>query len=66
MNAVYENINVNVPAGEMPFFKKLIEKMGGEIVDKDPLEEFLRTRPKEVDVTDEEIMEEVAKVRYKK
>lgn len=62
-----QSIYVNVPEREMNFFKELLDRMGwtyeakGDLVDR-----YIATRPTKCDISDEEIMDEVSSVRYKK
>lgn len=63
---VSERISLNVPTADMALFKSLMGKLGWEYeTRKDTLTRFVMSRPKDVDLTDEEIMEEVRAVRYK-
>jgi len=60
-----QTIYLNVPQEEVRFITSLAEKMGWKIETKeDVLRKFIATRPKNVDLTDEEINEEVKAVRY--
>lgn len=58
-------IYVNVPQGEVAFFKQLLNRMGwayeekGELMDK-----YLQSRPQGSPLSDDEIMEETRSVRY--
>lgn len=63
---VSEQIFLNVPTADMGLFKSLMSKFGWEYeTRKDTLKRFIMSRPKAVDLTDDEIMEEVRAVRYK-
>lgn len=61
-----EQIFLNVPTADIGLFKGLMSKLGWEYeTRKDALKRFIMSRPKDVDLSDEEIMEEVRAVRYK-
>jgi hypothetical protein len=65
MDAIVEKVYVDIPKSDLKFFKELIEKMGWEVhVRKSFLDKYIETRPKNVDLTDDEIMAEVNAVRY--
>lgn len=65
-NVVSEKIYLNVPVSDMSLFESLMEKLGWKYESKkEVLKRFIQTRPKSVDLTDEEIMDEVRAVRYK-
>lgn len=60
-------ISVNIPSSELPFFRKLMGKMGWKITSGETaLKRYLDSRPKNVNLTDEEILSELNAVRYKK
>jgi hypothetical protein len=62
-----QSVYLNVPQSEVGFIVTLAQKMGWEVETKaDILRKFIASRPKDVDLSDEEIMEEVRKVRYSK
>ena len=57
----------NIPKTDIIFLEELAKKAGWTFQAKDSiLEKFIKTRPKDVDLSDDEIMEEVRKVRYGK
>lgn len=65
MNTAMQTVNVGIPSSEMKFFQELAKKMGWEIrTPERVLDAFISSRPKDVDLTDDEIMEEVREVRY--
>jgi hypothetical protein len=67
MDALLRDIYVNLPQADVNFFEKLAGKMGWTIKTKESiLQRFIDTRPKNVDLSDEEIMAEVYSVRYAK
>lgn len=56
---------VNVPASDWKLFKELVRKMGWEIQTRESLlDSFIKSRPIKQSLSDEEIMDEVAAVRY--
>lgn len=65
-NMASEKIYLDVPVSDMSLFKNLMDKLGWKYESKkDVLKRFIQTRPKAVDLTDEEIIDEVRAVRYK-
>jgi hypothetical protein len=66
MDTTIQNINVIIPSSDMSFFKDFARRMGwkigneGNIIDK-----YLSSRPQNVDLTDDEIIDEINAVRYK-
>ncbi|MDR2145186.1 MAG: hypothetical protein LBE91_01830 [Tannerella sp.] len=61
MDVLVQNISPN----EVTFFEELIKRMGWDVKTRESiLERFVETRPQNVDLTDEEIMEEIKSVRY--
>ena len=61
------NFNVDIPADDMSFFKMLVSKMGWRTETKESIiAKLFASCPENVDITDEEIMEEVRSVRYGK
>ena len=66
-NTVCEEVYVKVPQSDMVFFQLFAEKMGWSVNRKQDLwEKYIKNSPKNVPLTDEEIMEEVRAVRYAK
>ena len=66
-NTACEEVYVKMPQSDMVFFQLFANKMGWLIENKtDLLHKYIASRPKNVDLTDEEIMEEVRAVRYAK
>ena len=56
---------VDIPQTDMIFFKLFADKMGWAVDNKESLwNEYIKNSPKNADITDEEIMEEVRAVRY--
>ena len=65
MEAVIENVRLNVPKSDMAFFRKLVSKMGWELETKEIfLSRYIASRPKNVALSDDEILSEVYAVRY--
>lgn len=59
------NLYLNVPAKDMDFITMLVEKMGWSMeTNLSLLDKFIKTRPEDADITDDEIMDEVRAVRY--
>ena len=64
---VNREISVKMPQTDIRFFQQFAKKMGWMIEDKDELlHQYIVSRPQNVDLTDEDIMEEVKSVRYAK
>ncbi|GHT76857.1 hypothetical protein AGMMS50262_16270 [Bacteroidia bacterium] len=62
-----EKIFIDIPQSDIVFFKLFADKMGWSINNKQNLwDEYIKTSPKNVDLSDEEIMEEVRAIRYEK
>jgi hypothetical protein len=67
IDPAFENVYVKMPQADMGFFQHFADKMGWSVENKlDLLDRYIASRPKNVDLTDEEIMEEVRAVRYAK
>ena len=65
MATALQNIYLNVPQSEVGFIMTLAHKMGWKIETKsDLLDKFIASRPKNVDLTEDDIMEAVRSVRY--
>jgi hypothetical protein len=65
MDTTLQTVLLNVPPSDIEFAKQVALKMGWRIDDRETLwERFIRTRPKNVPLTDDDIMEEVRAVRY--
>lgn len=62
-----QDVFLSIPKSEMKFFKELAKKMGWNInVREDFLKDYIASRPKNVPLSDEDIMAEVNAVRYGK
>ena len=67
LQTALQNIYLNVPQSEVGFIMTLAQKMGWEITTKvDLLQKYINSRPKNVDLPDEEIMKELRTIRYSK
>jgi hypothetical protein len=67
LQTALQNIYLNVPQSEVGFITTLAQKMGWEITTKtDLLQKYINSRPKNVDLPDEEMMEEIRAIRYAK
>lgn len=59
------NVYMRIPNQDLAFMTMLANKMGWNIsTDEDVMQEFLETRPYDVCVTEDDIMQEVRAVRY--
>ena len=57
----------NISKSDVNFLEEFIKRMGWVFKTKENvLEKFIETRPENVDLTDEEIMEEIRSIRYSK
>jgi len=57
----------NISRSDVYFFEELANRMGWAFKTKESiLEKFIETRPKNVDLSDEDIMEEIRTIRYAK
>ena len=62
-----EKILVDIPQSDLIFFRLFADKLGWQFKSKQTLwDEFIQSSPENVDLSDEEIMEEVRTVRYGK
>jgi len=61
------DIRLNIPKSDMRFFRELIGKMGWKVETKQSaLQKYIASRPKNVNLSDKEILAEVHAVRYGK
>ncbi|MCL2073206.1 MAG: hypothetical protein FWH18_04755 [Marinilabiliaceae bacterium] len=61
------DVHLNIPKSEMKFFRKLVGKMGWGVETKESvLQKYILSRPKNVELSDEDILKEVYAVRYGK
>ena len=62
-----QGIYLNVPMTDWMLLKELIRKFGWQAETREQLlDRFVKSRPNSPELTEEEIMEEVNAVRYKK
>jgi hypothetical protein len=62
-----EKIFVDIPRTDMTLFKLFADKMGWKFNNNQYLwDEYIKSSPKNIDLSEEEIMEEVKSVRYGK
>jgi hypothetical protein len=67
LQTALQNIYLNVPQSEVGFIMTLAQKMGWEVETKaDLLRNYIASRPKNVNLSDDEIIEEVSAARYSK
>ena len=63
----HEKILVNIPQSDLLFFEIFANKLGWQFNTKQMLwDEFVKSSPENIDLSDEEIMEEIRAVRYGK
>ena len=61
------DVRLNIPKSEVRFFRELADKMGWTVETKQSaLQQYIASRPKNVKISDEEILSEVYAVRYGK
>lgn len=66
MSASTKGIYLELPISDFNFFKTLAKKMGWNVrTPKNVLDSFIETRPKDVEISDEDILDEIYAVRYK-
>jgi hypothetical protein len=62
-----KKIFVDMPQADIPFFRLFADKMGWLVNDSEALwNNYIKTSPKDVPLTDDDIMEVVREVRYDK
>lgn len=67
MDTLLEGFYLNVPRSDVKLFQELAKKMGWTVSKKDSiLNMYMKSRPKNVDLSDEDILAELNEVRYKK
>ncbi|MDR2839985.1 MAG: hypothetical protein LBV75_01775 [Paludibacter sp.] len=67
MDIAIQNISLNIPKTDLSFFKSLAKKMGWTVETKpDMLKKYIGSRPKNIDLSDDDILSEVYAVRYGK
>ncbi len=66
MDSTLRGAYINVPQADMKFLKELVKKMGWTVERKESLlKKYISKRPSKVDLSDDDIMEELKAVRYK-
>ena len=66
MDSTLRGVYINVPQADMKFLKELVKKMGWTVERKESLlKKYISKRPSKVDLSDDDIMEELMAVRYK-
>ncbi len=67
MGKISQDVRLVIPKTDMRFFRELAGKMGWSFeVKEDTLKKYITSRPKGVELSDEEILSEVEAVRYGK
>ena len=62
-----QGIFLSIPKSDIKFFKELAKKMGWDIdVREDFLKDYIASRPKRVNLSEEEILAELNAIRYEK
>ena len=66
MDSTLRGVYINVPQADMKFLKELVKKMGWTVERKESLlKKYISKRQSKVDLSDDDIMEELKAVRYK-
>ena len=67
MNTSTKGFYIGLPATDYQFFNTLAKKMGWSVkTKKSVLGDFIKSRPKDVPISDDEILNELYAVRYKR
>lgn len=62
-----QGVFLNIPKSDIKFFKELAKKMGWDIdIREDFLKDYIASRPKRVNLSEEEILAELNAIRYEK
>ena len=62
-----QGIFLSIPKSDIKFFKELAKKMGWDIdIREDFLKDYIASRPKRVNLSEEEILAELNSIRYEK
>ena len=62
-----QGIFLSIPKSDIKFFKELAKKMGWDIdIREDFLKDYIASRPKRVNLSEEEILAELDAIRYEK
>ena len=62
-----QGVFLSIPKSDITFFKELAKKMGWDIdIREDFLKDYIASRPKRVNLSEEEILAELNAIRYEK
>ena len=62
-----QGIFLSIPKSDIKFFKELAKKMGWDIdIREDFLKDYIASRPKRVNLSEEKILAELNAIRYEK
>ena len=62
-----QGIFLSIPKSDIKFFKELAKKLGWDIdIREDFLKDYIASRPKRVNLSEEEILAELNAIRYEK
>ena len=62
-----QGVILSIPKSDIKFFKELAKKMGWDIdIREDFLKDYIASRPKRVNLSEEEILAELNAIRYEK
>ena len=62
-----QGVFLSIPKSDIQFFKELAKKMGWDIdIREDFLKDYIASRPKRVNLSEEEILAELNAIRYEK
>lgn len=62
-----QGVFLSTPKSDIKFFKELAKKMGWDIdIREDFLKDYIASRPKRVNLSEEEILAELNAIRYEK
>ena len=62
-----QGVFLSIPNSDIKFFKELAKKMGWDIdIREDFLKDYIASRPKRVNLSEEEILAELNAIRYEK
>ena len=62
-----QGVFLSIPKSDIKYFKELAKKMGWDIdIREDFLKDYIASRPKRVNLSEEEILAELNAIRYEK
>ena len=62
-----QGVFLSIPKSDIKFFKELAKKMGWDIdIREDFLKDYIASRPKRVNLSEEDILAELNAIRYEK